>query len=123
MMIPHVGGLILKENKILLVSKKNKDAWELPGGKVESNEELENALKRELLEELGIIVEVIQAFNEYQFINNDKEYHSTIFECNILKGKVKECSEEIEKVEFIDLEKINEFNLSERTKEVLRDLK
>jgi 8-oxo-dGTP pyrophosphatase MutT (NUDIX family) len=41
--------------KILSVSRRDDtDAYGLPGGKVEPNETLENAAKRELLEETGV---------------------------------------------------------------------
>lgn len=46
-----------KENKILLVERKfdpQKGFWDVPGGFVEPDETAENALKRELKEELGI---------------------------------------------------------------------
>lgn len=59
-MVVHVAvGVILDENKQVLISKRAASAhqgglWEFPGGKVETGESLEQALARELNEELGI---------------------------------------------------------------------
>lgn len=47
-----VKALFEKEGKILLV-KDPKDVWELPGGRIEFNESPDQALTRELNEELG----------------------------------------------------------------------
>ena len=51
-MIEVVGGIIRKESKDGFIAKRQKnqfmsDFWELPGGKVESNEDHDDALKRE----------------------------------------------------------------------------
>ncbi|MDD4649321.1 MAG: (deoxy)nucleoside triphosphate pyrophosphohydrolase [Desulfoplanes sp.] len=56
--IPVVAGIAIREGKIL-VARRPDDAlfggyWEFPGGKVEGDETLENALIRELDEELLI---------------------------------------------------------------------
>lgn len=58
--IEVVAGLIWRENKFL-AAKRPKDSafggfWELPGGKLEGEESAEEALARELWEELGITV-------------------------------------------------------------------
>ena len=56
-----VGGIVLQDGKVLLLLRKNAPeagSWSLPGGRVEFKERLEDAVVRELREELGITVEV-----------------------------------------------------------------
>jgi mutator protein MutT len=54
-----VAGLIVQEGRLLVCQRRKENAtfplkWEFPGGKVETNEAHEDALRRELMEELGI---------------------------------------------------------------------
>jgi mutator protein MutT len=53
-----VAGLIVQEGLLLVCQRKENATfplkWEFPGGKVETNEAHEDALRRELMEELGI---------------------------------------------------------------------
>jgi len=53
-----VAALILRDSKILVCQRRRDDThslqWEFPGGKVESGEIPQEALARELREELGI---------------------------------------------------------------------
>jgi 8-oxo-dGTP diphosphatase len=53
-----VAALIIRENTILICQRAEGQAmpfkWEFPGGKVEPDEDLKDALHRELEEELGI---------------------------------------------------------------------
>ncbi len=57
-----VGAVVLAPNgDVLLVRRKNpplQGRWTLPGGKVEGGESLVEAVKREVLEETGLTVEV-----------------------------------------------------------------
>ncbi len=57
--LPIVGALVVNpENKILLVKFDEKDSlYGLPGGKVRWGESIENAVKREVKEEVGLDVE------------------------------------------------------------------
>ena len=56
-----MGGLIVKKNKILICQRSSDNEhplkWEFPGGKVKNQEEPQQALKRELNEELKITIE------------------------------------------------------------------
>ena len=60
--IPVVTGLIRKGDKVLVgqrpVGHSLAGHWEFPGGKIEKNESPEEALARELKEELGIEADI-----------------------------------------------------------------
>ncbi len=64
----HLGayGLIIKDNKVLLIKKFGgpyNGKLDLPGGTIEFGERPEDALKRELMEEVGIEVVDYQLFD------------------------------------------------------------
>lgn len=57
--IPVVAGILRKGERILVGRRPDgqlKDLWEFPGGKIEAGESPQEALKRELAEELGVEV-------------------------------------------------------------------
>lgn len=59
--IPVTAAVIEKDGKILIARRKHAYMgyhWEFPGGKLEENESLEECLRREIMEELGIIISV-----------------------------------------------------------------
>jgi 8-oxo-dGTP diphosphatase len=57
-----VAALIVKDDKVLICQRTRHQTmplqWEFPGGKIEPGEELVDALRRELEEELGISAEI-----------------------------------------------------------------
>lgn len=63
-MIHVTCAIIIYENKILIVQRSENMKlplkWEFPGGKVENFESLESCLKREILEEININIDIIQ---------------------------------------------------------------
>lgn len=74
-----VSGLIIHENRVLLVKRKEqpgKGYWSLPGGKLELGETMEQALLRELQEELGILIRIQELLGVYDAIGPG--YHFVI---------------------------------------------
>ena len=83
----HLGvyGLIIEDDKILLIKKANgpyKGKLDLPGGSIEFGEKPEDTLKREIEEETGIMIDKYTLFDANSVINlylKIKEQHMGIF--------------------------------------------
>ena len=63
-----VRGICEHDGKFLLLKVRSKSApdagkWEIPGGKVKKCEFLDNALKREYLEETGLEIDIVSLYN------------------------------------------------------------
>lgn len=55
---PEGQVLLLQRSKR---SKTNPGKWELPGGKIDPGESFDSALNREIMEETGLIVQILHA--------------------------------------------------------------
>lgn len=80
-MLQVVAGIIEMDGYILLCqrhrdSKRFPLKWEFPGGKVETNERPEDAIARELNEELGIKITGVEMIEDYDFTYpGEKTFH------------------------------------------------
>ena len=85
-----VAGAIIKDGKVFSAQRGNSGKtafkWEFPGGKINPGETPEQALARELLEELSIKVKVheliYQVIDEYE----DVILHIDTYRCELLEG-------------------------------------
>ncbi|MFD2969637.1 NUDIX hydrolase [Sphingobacterium bambusae] len=55
--LPTAGLLVVREDRLLLAFSRNKQAWYLPGGKIDAGETAKEALLREIEEELGVVLD------------------------------------------------------------------
>ena len=71
-----VGAIIIENQRVLMVERGGeplKGWWSLPGGVVETGELLETALHREVREETGLEVEIINMVEVFERIMLDSE--------------------------------------------------
>ena len=91
--VPVASGVIVKNNKILIGLRAEGDSgagmWEFPGGKIELNESSEDAIKRELKEELDIEATVNQKIMKYSHKFKNTIYEISFFEINNFTGSIK----------------------------------
>ncbi len=76
MLIVAIGILINSQKQVLVEQRPAHLSyggyWAFPGGKVEKNENIAEALHREMLEEIGITVETAEPLIQLQFQYPDK---------------------------------------------------
>ena len=85
--IEVVAAIIVRDNKVFATQRgygEWKDWWEFPGGKIEAGESPQDALKREILEELNADISVGELLDtiEWDYPN----FHLTMhcFVCSLL---------------------------------------
>lgn len=110
--IPSItaDGILLKDNQILLVQRKNepfKGKWALPGGFVEYGEKTEDTVVREVFEETGLKTKICELAGVYSDPKRDPRGH-TITVVYILErsgGKLK-AGDDASDVKFFKVNKL-----------------
>jgi ADP-ribose pyrophosphatase YjhB (NUDIX family) len=86
-------------NVLLIQQTAGKKLWSLPGGKVRSGEAIKDALRREILEEIGLTVvsaRVVDLFDRPQRCGL-----AVLFQTKLRKGKLKLRTKEIRSATFV----------------------
>jgi 8-oxo-dGTP diphosphatase len=89
------------QNKWILVRSKNSDSWIYPGGRIEKDENLIVAAKRELYEETGIKNAYINPISLYSVKNEDELDYGIIYFAEA-QEKARLTEYEIEEIKYID---------------------
>lgn len=123
----RVGGIIvLDDNLAVIYRRKKKDNkikeyYTIPGGGVEENETNEEALKRELKEELNIEVDI----EKYLFKIDTEKNTEYFYLCKYISGNFTLNGEELERMNednyyeptFIPIDKINNYDILDIVKD------
>jgi len=117
--VPSVTAIVCNDaNDLLLVHKTDNDLWALPGGGVDPGESVSQAVVREVKEETGFDVEVIELSGVYtnprHVIAYDdgevRQQFSLCFRARLIGGQ-KTTSSETSEVAFVAVGRLAEYNI------------
>jgi len=103
---PHGNILIAKRN----YHKKYGGLWEFPGGKIEQRETIEEALVREILEEMNAPIQIKHVYNGYIFAYENLKAEFIPVSGSITPTDIR--LNEHEDFKFISIDEIGEFDFS-----------
>ncbi|MBI4484205.1 MAG: 8-oxo-dGTP diphosphatase MutT [Acidobacteria bacterium] len=119
-------AIIRKKNKFLITKRLNAahlgGLWEFPGGKREKGESLEECLRREVREEVGIEIAIVKSlFRKVAFSYPDRQVELHFFLCRVRRGQAQplQCQE----VCWVGASELEAYEFAPANREVVKALK
>jgi 8-oxo-dGTP diphosphatase len=122
----HVAVAVITDKKgRVLIAKRPEDVhqgglWEFPGGKVEDGENTEMALRRELSEEIGILLEACEPLLEIYYDYPDKAVLLDVYRVFSFSGEA--YGREQQAVRWVTLEALEKYAFPEANRPILEVL-
>lgn len=86
-------AIITNEDKILITQRSQTDKlslkWEFPGGKIEEGETPEACLKREIMEELNLDIDILKCIGSTVYKYETGEINLIAYKAIIISGEIK----------------------------------
>jgi 8-oxo-dGTP diphosphatase len=111
----RVTAAILRDGSRILLTRRSQDqkqagCWEFPGGKVEPGETPQEALARELQEELALTCSIGNKITESQYSYDHGCFIIMAYEAKIISGAIKLTVHD--KAEWVEADMLTTYNLS-----------
>jgi ADP-ribose pyrophosphatase YjhB (NUDIX family) len=123
-----VGGVVIADGRALLIRRGHaplEGQWSIPGGTLEVGETIVEGIERELAEETGIQVRVLDLIEVFERIFRDKDgkvqYHFVIVDyiCEMTGGAARAGGDVVD-VAWAGEEELAKFKLTEAATRVLK---
>ncbi len=122
-----VGAILFDAGRVLLVERGRppmEGSWSLPGGVVEAGESLADSLRREIREETGLEVRVLEVVEVFERILRDgegrPEYHYVLVDylCENAGGKL-QAGDDARRAEWVERQQLKDYAITEGTLAVI----
>ena len=120
-LVPAVSTLVFDDDdRVLLVFEDDQDAWSTPGGSVEVDERPEDAARREVLEETGLVVRldgIVTVLGGPEFHTHYKNgdevaYVATVYRAAVIGGETRADGDEVTAAEWFARDALSALPLS-----------
>lgn len=130
LLLVAAGAIIHKNRKILLQRRADNGNWAIHGGVLELGETVEETVKRELNEEIGINPTELKLYKIFSgedmhtvYPNGDEVYFiNVIFLCEEYEGELKQDNEEVTELKWFDVDNLPRDINAPVDKAILKDI-
>ena len=123
----QIGVAVIRDDRdLILIDRRLAKGllggfWEFPGGKIEGNETVQECIKREILEEIGIEIAV-----DSHLITSDHTYshfrgNLQVYNCRYLSGEARAI--ECEEIRWVTIQELDNYTFPAANQEIIRALK
>ena len=121
----NVTCAIVYFNDKILVTQRSETMklplkWEFPGGKLEENETQIDCIKREILEEINIEIEIVKKLTESVFDYGTFQIKLIPFIANFVSGDIKLA--EHKEYRLLDMSELSNLDWAESDKPIVQEL-
>ena len=117
-----VKSILFEDERVLLI-KNERDEWDLPGGKIEKNENVTETLLREIKEELNITIDNYNILNAKKYLFRKQEIILIVYYSKITNDDPIKLSFENFDYNFYSYNELNKLKLTPWAKDSLVEFK
>lgn len=125
--VPHItvcAAIIQRNERILIAKRPSKGLlgglWEFPGGKIEQGETLEDALVREIQEELGVSISIGEFFGEYHHAYTHFKVTLHALYATLIKGEP--LALDASEIRWVSVDELAEYPMGKIDRSISNDL-
>lgn len=127
--VTSVVAVIVNDAGEVLLTRRNippfLGEWVMPGGKIDLGEQIVQAVEREVLEEVGLTVEVQNLLDVFEHVSpGENHYHFVIlyYRCFPLSDEIIHNVDEVSEARWVAPEELSNYKMPEGTRFILDKL-
>ncbi|TRU85553.1 MAG: 8-oxo-dGTP diphosphatase MutT [Microcystis novacekii Mn_MB_F_20050700_S1] len=123
----QIGVAVIRDNRdLILIDRRLAKGllggfWEFPGGKIEGNETVQECIKREILEEIGIEIAVDSHLITIDHTYSHFRVNLQVYNCRYLSGQARAI--ECEEIRWVTINELDNYTFPAANQEIIRALK
>lgn len=123
----QIGVAVIRDDRdLILIDRRLAKGllggfWEFPGGKIEGNETVQECIKREILEEIGIEIAVDSHLITIDHTYSHFRVNLQVYNCRYLSGQARAI--ECEEIRWVTIEELDNYTFPAANQEIIRALK